>query len=476
MPNVSLTAAQLSYLIHAVNASLGQEPIEPADAILELPSILLAAMSISSQATLSYSETPVSNGPAIFSARPSRNIKGFDEDDNNSTLFSSCSQLPAPTISPSLLLFENNEIFAAPHEDFPDSADDQHARQLNEAQMEEDPFGLSLLCTAYMAAGLDFESLLTVAGQGAPFQLKLPQVDELPENIGQGPSLGKKQVTVDQIIQQNDLNMSQTSFKHWLKLGHTYVRLAGAGTIYFLILIATVGLKKSFNDMHVTTMDKLTNMILNPMLDSPIGCLIIFVLIPAIQKLQLCWLIGSSSMFNRELLQELKLSSYKDSMFYSQDVGKWACCLQSAPPSENLFSLTDLAYLVMYKPFQPEERPPSPCTDIEEDEEDDDVLKHPQINELRHSLNFSVKDDLKDLYIINTLFDPDLAANHKFHGSRKDCMASYDFTEEQRCQAGNRPWVTGLEDLVAQLTSLLSDGHKADIDSFISFDPALLGE
>ncbi|KAJ3486227.1 hypothetical protein NLJ89_g11835 [Agrocybe chaxingu] len=134
MPNVSLTAAQLSYLIHAVNASLGQEPVEPADAILELPSILSAAASISSQATLSYSETPVGDGPAIFSARPSRNIEGFDEDDDNSTPFSSCSQPPAPTISPSLLLSENNEIFPAPHEDFPDSADDVCTRLAGEYQ------------------------------------------------------------------------------------------------------------------------------------------------------------------------------------------------------------------------------------------------------------------------------------------------------------------------------------------------------
>ncbi|CAA7258939.1 unnamed protein product [Cyclocybe aegerita] len=304
----------------------------------------------------------------------------------------------------------------------------------------------------------------------------------------------KKQMTAKTIIHQHDLNMSKTKFKRWLKLGHAYARLAGAGTIYFLIFIASADVKKYFDDMHVTSIDKLANIILNPTTHSPIGCLILSVLIPAVQHFQSRWPIGSSAMFNQELLQELRLPLYinlsnilqsdtffshlqKDSMVYSRDMDKWACCLQTPPSSENLFSLSDLSYSVMYKTFDPQERPPSPCTDIEEDDDDDnddEILNHPQIDQLRHLLNKSSLNDLDSVYVINTSFDPDLSANCKFRGPRKDCMANYRFTEELRSQAGSHARATSIADLETKLVCLLSTGRKLNVESMISFDLVIL--
>ncbi|CAA7263141.1 unnamed protein product [Cyclocybe aegerita] len=237
----------------------------------------------------------------------------------------------------------------------------------------------------------------------------------------------KKQMTAKTIIHQHDLNMSETKFKRWLKLGHAYARLAGAGTIYFLIFIASADVKKYFDDMHVTSIDKLANIILNPTTPP--------------------WFILET----------------------------WTNGLAVSKPLPLIF--LSFSYSVMYKTFDPQERPPSPCTDIEEDDDDDnddEILNHPQIDQLRHLLNKLSLDDLDSVYVINTSFDPDLSANRKFRGPRKDRMANYRFTEELRSQAGSHARATSIADLETKLVCLLSTGRKPNVESMISFDPVIL--
>ncbi|KAJ3486997.1 hypothetical protein NLJ89_g11756 [Agrocybe chaxingu] len=99
MPTVHLTSSQLSYLLYAVNTSLGQELVDAVDkAILELPTILSAAVSGDSP---SRPQTLVVEGPAIVSSSSVENLDSFDDD--GSTLYSYSSYMPVSTVAPSLL-------------------------------------------------------------------------------------------------------------------------------------------------------------------------------------------------------------------------------------------------------------------------------------------------------------------------------------------------------------------------------------
>ncbi|KAJ3501417.1 hypothetical protein NLJ89_g9347 [Agrocybe chaxingu] len=584
MPTVRLTSSQLSYLLYAVNTSLGQESVDAVDeAILELPTILSAAISGDSP---SRPQTPVVEGRAIVSSSSAENLDGFD--DNGSTLYSYSSCMPVSTVAPSLLHSEadslnsmdvlmspaegsglphtcNSNIMgeqmakgtglmtAATYLGFPDGINEGDVRSrlmaarqmaeyaafnqdftsiissIQEARMNEDAFSLSILRIATNAAGLDFESfLITVDQRTSPSAPSLQRPtspgdtgEEQPpasvlgkrnQGVGSGdpapdPSLqkcktsrGGKQLKKKKGAPASHHNWTEGSsavapsgnMESYIEnamirvLSQEMIRLLSEGTTAndWDSFLKGADVKKYFDDMHVTSIDKLANIILNPTT----------LLIPAVQHFQSRWPIGSSAMFNQELLQELRLPSYinlsnilqsdtffshlqKDSMVYSRDMDKWACCLQTPPSSENLFSLSDLSYSVMYKTFDPQERPPSPCTDIEEDDDDDnddEILNHPQIDQLRHLLNKSSLNDLDSVYVINTSFDPDLSANRKFRGPRKDRMANYRFTEELRSQAGSHTRATSIADLETKLVCLLSTGRKPNVESMISFDPVIL--
>lgn len=104
----------------------------------------------------------------------------------------------------------------------------------------------------------------------------------------------------------------------------------------------------------------------------------------------------------------------------------WQSCLTPLPLEETLYSLFSINYTLLNGGTT--ERPISPMSDEEEDQEEDDVSA-----KLSSILN-SDATKLPDVYIIDTQYNPELKGNKRFNGPKKDRNAIFLFTEKERAK------------------------------------------
>ena len=163
----------------------------------------------------------------------------------------------------------------------------------------------------------------------------------------------------------------------------------------------------------------------------------------------------------------LFLSAFVYSSFtHLRDESAWALCLEPLPFNEANYSLFELGYDLLGESCNTadKERPPSPCSEDDEDAENRARFDSYVWREFNKS---SADADSDDIIIIDTLYDPELKENstYAYRDDRKSCSKIFEFTERQRKLAKGARQPKDLNELIfmvlcALMWSLTSD----DID------------
>jgi len=143
------------------------------------------------------------------------------------------------------------------------------------------------------------------------------------------------------------------------------------------------------------------------------------------------------------------------SFLHLRDESSWAPCLGPLPFNEANYSLFELGYdlLTGSSGTADKERPPSPCS-----ENDDDLHHGVRFDSYAwREFNKSSADvnNNDDIIIVDTLYDPELKENstYAYHDDRKSRFKIFEFTERQRKLAEGAKQPKDLDELIFMVSS-----------------------
>ncbi|KDR70585.1 hypothetical protein GALMADRAFT_144489 [Galerina marginata CBS 339.88] len=307
------------------------------------------------------------------------------------------------------------------------------------------------------------------------------------------PSFASKDVVAKYL----DLNNSN-HYRNWRRGGTTFAKLAEAGSIYFLLLVAIASEKTALFRASETEIDSICGILLDPSPQHPLGKLVIQNVIPGVNVLRNRWPLSSASLFSPSLILDYKLppriffSDIEASTLFLRTLRKlsissernsttWAACLEPVNGLEESLPIYILNRTLLSGPsgFSSEaspghSRPPSPCTDFYDSDSSIEIplkLK----SQYWEKINAGPPLPLPELHIIKTNFDPQLKENMKFIGPKGDRQAIVEFTDKERRKVKNAPRAQSLEEFEALVKNLLKTGKRESPDAFVRINPSILG-
>ncbi|KAH9918261.1 hypothetical protein B0H21DRAFT_713143, partial [Amylocystis lapponica] len=282
------------------------------------------------------------------------------------------------------------------------------------------------------------------------------------------------------------------TFMGWVNNGTKYAHLAGAGSIYFLMIVAMRGQRSKITSMHWNSISAIANALRCPPADTDIGKDVTTRIIPLVSYLRSQIPLSLSTMFSTALLQQFGLPSEIDcgdlrtsakffdifpknafkSLEFSPEA--WGPCLDPlpdgamAPMALHLVTQTVLVSATgsVLSHSQPSTRPISPLSDSDNERE-----PLPQ-----HEDSPMDQDTPDTLRCYKTKFQPEIEDNHRIPYPT-GATARRAWTDEQREYASRAPepatfqnFCENLEDLYGSkgtkkrntyvtLTDQVIDGH-----------------
>ncbi|EGN97242.1 hypothetical protein SERLA73DRAFT_74955 [Serpula lacrymans var. lacrymans S7.3] len=276
---------------------------------------------------------------------------------------------------------------------------------------------------------------------------------------------------------------SKRMFQDWHSTGSKFAALAGGGSIYLLVLIASLGLHVSVAAMEGTSPWDLANLLRMPKKETVKGNLIIDHIIPTISRMRLSLLISMASMFSPAILAEHQLANefdctnisssdhFFDSVIFNnfvllkRDCVAWQSCytftICAGNPAIPLHQLgynmlAPLEHSFLSRPYSP------PLTDI--NEEEDCPLPNSYPSRFLSEENTTT---------IPTSYNHSLAANKVFQAEH-DHNANVLWTEKERERAVRGHVATDTNDLRTQLQSLYQGGVKATCGTYLRIPASVI--
>ncbi|KIM44289.1 hypothetical protein M413DRAFT_25716 [Hebeloma cylindrosporum] len=275
--------------------------------------------------------------------------------------------------------------------------------------------------------------------------------------------------------------------KHWKTLeryvsdGGKYTLFAGAGSIFFLVIIAAAGLQGKIRKLTHDVVMRLQHLIRCPDPNIPLGKAMMNDIIPAIAALRKNNRITFISLFNNNLLLShgtppdieasdfTKSDEFFDSLTFNAIIKKrayltWKSCFKTLPPSLNPHDVSSMQACLYSTTF------------FAGDSEDRSSLPQPQPQQAVIS---QVDLDMQELdtpnfasernsvHIINTSFDHEHEFNKKLGFPPKNKKKRHRYTQKERGYVEHATKCTSLEDFQEKIVSQLSSGSKSNRREYI---------
>ncbi|KIM35959.1 hypothetical protein M413DRAFT_32093 [Hebeloma cylindrosporum] len=265
--------------------------------------------------------------------------------------------------------------------------------------------------------------------------------------------------------------------KHWKTLeryvsdGAKYTLFAGAGSLFFLVVIAAAGLRGKIRKLTHDIVIRLQHLIRCPDPNIPLGKAVVNDIIPAIAVLRKKNRITFTSLFNNNLLvshgvlpdleaSDLTLSDqFFDSLTFNAIIKKrayltWKSCFSAVLETSIPHDVSSMQASLYSTSFFGVNR--GGTQNISQVDLDMQVLDTP---------NFS--GDGSSLHIINTAFDHEHQFNKKLGFPPRNKRKRHRYTQKERGHVENATNCTSLEDFQEKIIHQLSSGAKSNHRQYI---------
>ncbi|KAF8906949.1 hypothetical protein CPB84DRAFT_1844084 [Gymnopilus junonius] len=296
--------------------------------------------------------------------------------------------------------------------------------------------------------------------------------------------------------------LTKEQLRRFLAHGVATIRLAGAGSVYMLIFIASAKIKTELSSIDGATIGVLARFIRCPTEDSSLGCMIRDSLIPAIALLRKEYLVRMTVFFPVAFLQTLYitedvnctdlnatdtiLDNFCIDFIKARDWKSWLSCYDpvlSVPKPMDLLNTgfftpinLSTALAVAEQNSSPSDSPSAQTGNapgnLPTPPRDTSPTSVPDVEEPT-SPDWNAPMQHEKLRTFKVNFKPRLAYNTKIRFSREKEKRFLDM-EEQRKLADHAPWAKDVDDFEKRLRKQLTSGQRPNLATYLAFDMALV--
>ncbi|KAH9829346.1 uncharacterized protein C8Q71DRAFT_678985, partial [Rhodofomes roseus] len=296
--------------------------------------------------------------------------------------------------------------------------------------------------------------------------------------------------TIGQVYDEYLANIEQApswrTFANWNAIGSKFAAIAAGGSIYALLLIVLAGqrtlLTASINEFAYSLAD-----VLRDPGDTDTGTIVVQQIIPAINALRSYFPLTFDSLFSPDQLKELGLATtvldctdlqQSDVMFDSLILNRftaikrnpvaWASCLSGVPTEpqcHGAMSLAQISQAIFHPGHCGMNNGSTSVTVLDEDDEPgteqlDNVIMNPELvsNSCIQVEQFSLSHDA-----------------HRSYPVPRSHSEATAWTEKERLLAQAAQMPETLEDLKDKLSSIYSNGGRANYEEYIRIKPDIAG-